>query len=433
MVDYPGWYPPSQVCYPPDLPAYLKNVYDLKPIIGVPNDEEVIGIHAVIQVANRVSSVPGIHSPGLLMELGDHLFSAQMAVYRSKYTYLLFPSDATYTPPTLPAHVSVNLEPISGAPTDEQVTKVQEAIRSYQKYSEIPSMFEPRAGAELSQHLFDIQMARYMSRAAQRQSRPTPPEPTQLPTATRATDVVEEAISHDATNNAGTGAGFMASHQLQGVNLRDMFERSNELAERANQLAERSNQLIERSNQIAEHSSQLIERSNHPVEQPELSTGQLANLSERFNELTERLSSQFERSNQLVKEYQKPVEQLGDVLKAINKVLVGIQHAIVRNHKGNTQNATNCLINEKGDIPPDNSGIFSWFSRVFTEESIMRFKVDDQELAFTPTDNRVATLLRFYGIGEDLFEDPEKTKIKERRMGQARSMLAYYWSSALGA
>ncbi|KAG8730791.1 hypothetical protein FRC11_005799, partial [Ceratobasidium sp. 423] len=55
MADYPGWYPPGQVCRPPDLPAYLKNVYDLKPIVGVPSDEEVIGIHAVMQAANRAS------------------------------------------------------------------------------------------------------------------------------------------------------------------------------------------------------------------------------------------------------------------------------------------------------------------------------------------------------------------------------------------
>ncbi|CAE6397411.1 hypothetical protein ACGC1H_000157 [Rhizoctonia solani] len=433
MVDYPGWYPPSQVCYPPNLPAYLKNVHDLKPIIGVPNDEEIIGIHAVIQVANRVSSVPGMHSPVLLMELGDHLFSAQMAVYRSKYTSLLFPSDATYTPPTLPAHVSVNLEPISGAPTDEQVTKIQEAIRSYQKYSEIPSMFETRVNAELSQHLFDIQMARYMSRAAQRQPIAKPREATQHPASTRTTKRVadvEEIATHGTTNNAGTGESTIESHQLPEVAIRDILERSNQLAERANQLAKRSNQLIERSNQIAEQSSQQIERSDRPVEQPRPSTDQLTNLSERFNELTERLGNQFERSNQLVEEYKKPVERLGDVLKTINKVLVGIQHAIVRNHKNNTKHAINCLVNEKGDFPPERLETKSHWNS--SSLDVMSFKAGDQHIQTYPTDDWVVDRIRFYGIGEDLFEDREKTIWKGDKF-QTMLILSQYWSAALGS
>ncbi|CAE6484325.1 unnamed protein product [Rhizoctonia solani] len=356
-----------------------------------------------------------------------------MAVYRSKYTSLLFPSDATYTPPTLPTHVSVNLEPISGAPSDEQVTKVQEAIRSFQKYSEIPSMFEPRVSAELSQHLFDIQMARYMSRAAQRQSRHMPHEATQRLTPTtaieRATDIAEETSTHDTTNNAGTRAGVVASHELQEVGIRDILERSNQLVERANQLSERSNQLIERSNRIAEQSSQPIERSDHPVEQPERSTDQPSNLSEQFNELTGRLNHHLERSNQLVEEYKKPVEQLGDVLRTINKVLVGIQHAIIRNHRGNTQSAINCLVNEKGDIPPEHFDVSLWDS--FCQDRL-DFEVNNNLLITYPTDDQVVRLLRFYGIGEDLFEDSEKTKLDRQNKDKARLMLSQYWTSALG-
>jgi hypothetical protein len=44
----------GQVCTPPDLPPYLKKVYELKPIAGAPNNEELMGIHAVIRVASRV-------------------------------------------------------------------------------------------------------------------------------------------------------------------------------------------------------------------------------------------------------------------------------------------------------------------------------------------------------------------------------------------
>jgi hypothetical protein len=55
MVGQSSWYPPGQLCIPPELPDYLKNIYDLKPIAGAPNDAEVIGIHAVVHAAKKVS------------------------------------------------------------------------------------------------------------------------------------------------------------------------------------------------------------------------------------------------------------------------------------------------------------------------------------------------------------------------------------------
>ncbi|CAE6439895.1 unnamed protein product [Rhizoctonia solani] len=132
MVGHSGWYPPEQTCSPPALPDYLKNVYDLKPIVGVPSDAEVIEIHAVVHAARKASEIPGMHDPGLLMGLADHLFSAQMARYRKKYSLIIFPSDATYTPPALPAHISITLEPMSGTPSDEYMMKAKEVLRSYQ-------------------------------------------------------------------------------------------------------------------------------------------------------------------------------------------------------------------------------------------------------------------------------------------------------------
>ena len=47
-------YPADQVLSPPDLPPYLESVYKLEPIVGVPTDDQVIGIHNVIRVANKV-------------------------------------------------------------------------------------------------------------------------------------------------------------------------------------------------------------------------------------------------------------------------------------------------------------------------------------------------------------------------------------------
>lgn len=42
------------VSTPPQLPEYLRNIYDLKPIVGVPDDEEVIGIQAVIRATSNM-------------------------------------------------------------------------------------------------------------------------------------------------------------------------------------------------------------------------------------------------------------------------------------------------------------------------------------------------------------------------------------------
>ncbi|KDN36162.1 hypothetical protein RSAG8_11043, partial [Rhizoctonia solani AG-8 WAC10335] len=370
-------------------------------------------------------------NPGLLMQLGDHLFSAQMAVYRSKYTSLLFPSDATYTPPTLPAHVSVTLEPVSGAPSEEQVTKIQEAIRSYQKLSEVPSIFEPRVSAELSQHLFDIQLARYMHRAAQRQPSTRPHEVTRHPNLVRAAettiDRTEKAIAH--TNNAGTGGAVAGSHQLQDTSIRDILERSNQAAERANQLSERSNQLIERSNQIVEKNNQLIERSNLPAEQLTQPTdsSNTSHLDERPNELLGRLNQHLEHSNRLAEAFKTPIEQIGDALRTINKVLVRIQHAIVRSHKGNTPFTIRSLVNEKGDVPMD-----SWMPLPEANSSQLHFGVNGRIVTHTLRDHHVVDFLQFYGIEGDFFKDPEKTELLEEKRADARQRLALYFTSALG-
>ncbi|CAE6533045.1 unnamed protein product [Rhizoctonia solani] len=376
---------------PPELPLYLRNVYDLKPIVGVPSDADVVGVHAVIQAANRASGIPGMHDSGLLMGLADHLFSAQMAKYRSKYSLVTFPSDATYTPPELPAHVSVILEPVSGAPSDDEMTRVQEALRFYQQFGHAPSMFDAHVNMELSQHLFNIQMARYMRIAGECHASPVP-QTSERPGAPVqvATQSLEGPI--DATNNAGTGASATRIHLVPqsapGVDVRELMERSNQLADRFNQLLERSNELVERCshpahetgsqvsserfNQVLERLTQLIEQSHQPAEQTDRLSDRFDQLFERFNrlveqsnestikaneladranQLAEKHNESSERSNRLSEQANKSWGRLGDVLRNINRVLVRTQHAIVRNHKGNTIGALDCLVNEKGQTP----------------------------------------------------------------------------------
>ncbi|KAG8686781.1 hypothetical protein FRC11_008375 [Ceratobasidium sp. 423] len=240
--------------------------------------------------------------------------------------HLTHPQNTTYEPPALPAHLSVQLEPISGVPSGEQIIKVQDALRSYQQF----------AGAK------------YMQRAKQNQSVSAPRDAPSL----HYHKAIEEAVvtieeERRATNNPGPEIDAIEPdrpmERAPDAGLQDAIVRSNRLAEQANQLAERSNLLIERSNQIAERANQLAERSNEPAEQSN-------NLVERFNELFSRLNGHFEQSNRLAEISAKRVEIFEEVLRTISRVLVGIQHAIVRNHRGNTYKAADCLVNEKGDM-----------------------------------------------------------------------------------
>ncbi|KAH7335846.1 hypothetical protein B0J17DRAFT_56042 [Rhizoctonia solani] len=376
MVDHPGWYPPGQVCFPPELPASFKKVYDLKPVVGVPRDDEVIGIHAVIHAADRVSGVPEMHDPDLHMKLVDHLFSVQMARYRSRYSLITFPSDATYTPPALPSHVSVNLESVSGAPSDDEMKKVQDAMQMYQELRRFPSLFDAHLNMELSQHLFDLQMARYIRVAGESPPSLVPPVTTAPEIPTRAEERLPSAIDEAsrATNNAGAGSDATGVQPTPSIDIRELMERSNQLAERFNQLLERSNELTERCSQPPEQPrsqsyselfhqvlnrlAQAVEQSHQPAQQPNQLDERFNQLLERFsqlleqaaqpakkanelaersnefanraNQLTEQLSQSHKRSNQLSEQANITWEKVGSTLRNMNRMLMRIQHAIVR-------------------------------------------------------------------------------------------------------
>ncbi|CAE6446025.1 unnamed protein product [Rhizoctonia solani] len=357
----------EQIFSPPELPLYLKRSYDLKPFAGVPSDEEVIGIHTVIRVAQKVVGVPGMGNPTLLYQLSEHLFNAQMSKYRSRYQDAIFPENIIYTPPTLPAHVFVSLEPVAGTPSDEEIIRVQDAIRSYQQFSNAPPMFNSHTNMELSQHLFDLQIANYTRRVKQRKLVSHETCSPRSPTVVEPAEFVDE--SNTATNNAGTGGKAVEYSELtraiHDVNIQDAIERSNRLAERANQLIEHSNQIAERSNQIAERSNQLVEQSRQQAQQSKKAAEWSNQLLERSNQHHEQSNQRDERINHLVEKAIIPVDKIADTLRNINKVLVGIQHAIVRNSKGNTIYALNCLVNEKGETPAVTylSCIFLWSVR----------------------------------------------------------------------
>ncbi|KAH7338632.1 hypothetical protein B0J17DRAFT_628060 [Rhizoctonia solani] len=146
---------------PPGMPEHLMATYNLKPIVGHPTDEDVKAIHAVIRAANVEAQVPRLYDPNLLQQLSQHLFSVQMALYRSKYPAHISPTESTYTPPFLPTHVSTDLDTVVGAPTTEQLKDAQHAMRVAESLVTSP-LFDSDLNTQLSQHVFNLQFARYI-------------------------------------------------------------------------------------------------------------------------------------------------------------------------------------------------------------------------------------------------------------------------------
>ncbi|CAE7108028.1 unnamed protein product [Rhizoctonia solani] len=435
-------YAAGQIYSPPELPPYLK-AYDLRPIVGVPTDQELISIHAVMRIVQTAVDIPGMGAATLLAQLSDYLFSVQLAKYRNKYMDVVFPENTTYTPPALPAHLSVQLEPISGVPSDEEITGCNSilptvrkwyATARYQKFRMlkypllVSSIFDPSVNMELSQYLFDIQMARYQQRAKQSRLVSVLPDGS-IAIPAKIAQQTDDSIEQDREVQTEDGVGFSQSIQMvPNPEIRDAIERSNQLADRANQLVEQTNLLIERSNQIAERANQLSERSSQPVEQS-------SSLLERFTELFGRLNGHFEHSNRLAEISTKPVEKLEEALRDISRVLARIQHAIVRNHTGNTVKAADCLTNEKGYTPGGveaGYGYFDYTSKKFTGQAGCQLPVMVNGTCHDLPLNDVwlGIFLRFYGVGENYFES--KTSNKLRDAAGARIVFGRYLSSCLG-
>ncbi|CAE6541865.1 unnamed protein product [Rhizoctonia solani] len=73
--------------------------------------------------------------------------------------------DVVYDPPTLPAYIPVELKPVNGPPSNEEVATVHTALRISESFANVPSIFDPDLHVQLSQYLFDIQLARHVQRS----------------------------------------------------------------------------------------------------------------------------------------------------------------------------------------------------------------------------------------------------------------------------
>ncbi|KAH7335836.1 hypothetical protein B0J17DRAFT_668002 [Rhizoctonia solani] len=358
---------PSLVSSPPDLPPYLRNIHDLKPITGPPTDDELLAIHAVARAAQNASNIPGMYDASFSMKLAEHLFSVQMARYRSKHSLGMFREKIVFTPPVLPEHVPVRLESVTESPSDEDLTKVHSALRAYEQFSNVPSMFDPRVSMELSQHMFELQMTRYMQRVSKAPLSLQPIEPPRSParppssiaperqgTATPNTVTERDSVIESPTINVGTGA----------------------------------------KTPTPDTQEQDITR---PARDPAL-------------------SSAMQESNRLV-------ERLGETMDNISKVLANIQHSLVRGLKSGRQHCedyqTDALTNKKGELP------------VLSGLPALRFKWKGSWIMADMSDAHLARYLQFYDIGGYLIDDGELPTIKGGMTAAAHDLLWWYFRSRL--
>ncbi|CAE7128254.1 unnamed protein product [Rhizoctonia solani] len=165
---------PSQtILTPPRLPSYLE-IYNLQPIVGKPTDQEVKSIHDAIRALNGIIHLYTVYDPNLAMQLSQHLFGAQMAVHQANHSTNLLPR-SVYTPPALPSHIPCTLNQVIGTPSDDDLKAAQGALKSAENWAAMARTFDGDLNMRLSQHVFDLQFARYMHDLAQGESIGTEP------------------------------------------------------------------------------------------------------------------------------------------------------------------------------------------------------------------------------------------------------------------
>ncbi|KAJ1305744.1 hypothetical protein OPQ81_010476 [Rhizoctonia solani] len=117
----------------------------------------------LIRALNNLAHLPTFYNPDLSMRLSQHLFGAEMAVYRSSYSMSLLPGEkSVYKPPALPSHIPGTLNQVVGVPSDGEIKSVQGVLQTLEHLAHTPHLFDANLNMELSQHMFNLQFARYM-------------------------------------------------------------------------------------------------------------------------------------------------------------------------------------------------------------------------------------------------------------------------------
>ncbi|KAG8719302.1 hypothetical protein FRC09_011346 [Ceratobasidium sp. 395] len=376
---------------PPTLPAFLADMFDLRPIEGTPSDEEVNMVHAAVRALNDVAHMPKLYDADLAMRLAQYLFSIQMTRYRDIYPCVIFPSNTIYTPPPLPAHVPVTLGPVSGSPTDEQIKSVQAALRHSESLANVPSMFDANLSMKLSQHLFNIQFECYLRQVANCSSgQETPSHP-------------KYTGAHDSeTDDTGEVQGANDDTSISERNEHDILDTepttSGELDESGKELPH--------SQTVLSRSSSALPNHFNPISRDKLPD---PNAKPPITGLGD--------TNKLLVE-------IGDGIQDLKRILIATQQSMARGlgrtsywkYSGRQFNHT--LLNDKGEEP----------QRFGLPAPGALYSSMNGNLSSPDTTVDMARYLRFYGIEKDLLEEGPEPKLKEGKSEAARTEIQRYFS-----
>ncbi|CUA73067.1 hypothetical protein RSOLAG22IIIB_10512 [Rhizoctonia solani] len=351
---------------PPQLPAYLSDTCTLDQIIGTPKNEEMKAIHAAIRGLNSVAHLPSLYNADLSMQLSQHLFDAQMAVYRANYSIqpLATSSASIYVPPALPPDIPGTLDQVVGAPTDAQIQSVQRVVRFVENLLRNPQRFDVDLSMQLSQHLFDLQLARHMHNAKKEYY--------------NSNESVNEYISDVPEPNAPYGLTRLES-VLQDIN----------------KTAKRSEQVLEKMNQ-ALHSDRGTKIDGGTA--PESNTGIHASLA---------------RMEQIMIEMQKTMIESKDVLENVNRVLISNQR--VQSTVGSLKSTVHMNpVNQQGR-PASECGL-----------PMLRYWLSGTDYVLWMDAPAVAKYLKFFGIGAHLTRSGDNPTLIDGKADEAAKLLFTY-------
>ncbi|KEP50550.1 hypothetical protein V565_077930 [Rhizoctonia solani 123E] len=350
---------------PPQLPLFLANVINLKPITGIPGREEIKLVHEAVRALNNFPHTSEMRNSDLSIELSQHLFDIQMVCHRQKYPTSVLPNDVIYDPPTLPAYIPIELKTVTGSPSNEDVASVHTALRISESFVNVPSIFDPDLHARLSQHLFDIQLARHIQRSIMKRSTPQ-----------------NQVISHiepedtQPKDNSSTHAPLDAA----------------------------SGQVIEPT-----------DPRDPPVEQ--LSSSNKVNINQNQNERNE-----AHRATEIMVEIRDKLDKLDD----LSRILVGTQNSLARGFNSSSYHYRNnnitydlgghSLINDHGEVPET-------YNLPTFKSSGNRGNVS--LVVNNLPENELARYLRFYNLGGEMIEEGEELKIKSGMISDARTALSH--------
>ncbi|CAE6541859.1 unnamed protein product [Rhizoctonia solani] len=371
----------SVTLVPPELPPLLASLFNLKPILGNPSHEEVRLVHEAVRALNNfpqskhafyiysltylaLSTASELRNTDLSIELSQHLFDIQMVCHRQKYPIVASAllNDVIYDPPTLPAYIPIELKPVTGPPSNEEVTSVHTALRISESFVNVPSIFDPDIHVELSQHLFDIQLARHIQRSITRRLAPAP------------SVSINQSVSHEdstetgATNAPGTHTSPIAT----------------------------SGQAIESSG--TQHPPHEITSHPNPTE---------------TNELCGTVDLMIQIRDKLEKMTRVLIGSQNSLARGYNSGTISYYSGTISHNIG-----AHSLINDYGEVPETyNLPTFTLVSNGMYNYA--KFPIDDL------TENVVARYLRFYSIGEEMIEESEEgLKIKSDMLGDAKNILS---------